>query len=229
MCAALGVPAMAGGVAPAGAPLPIHTPAHPCHLLRRPLKPPLPASLPPATPPCPQALASNTGLQSLLLDTNALGDEGAAMLATVRRLFCFSRPSRRAAAMLLARCGRTAPGSLLLPAYLPACLPRCAAPGSPAPPVPLRCRAGAGWRQPHHHPQPVIQQHWGRGRQGARRDAQGARCCCFCCCGCCGWLWRCCRRRRRSSSSSSSTCPPACVVPTPGAWVQTHTTLEAHS
>lgn len=31
-----------------------------------------------------QALTSNSGLQSLLLDTNALGDEGAAMLATVR-------------------------------------------------------------------------------------------------------------------------------------------------
>lgn len=34
----------------------------------------------------PQALTSNSGLQSLLLDTNALGDEGAAMLATVRAL-----------------------------------------------------------------------------------------------------------------------------------------------
>jgi hypothetical protein len=30
-----------------------------------------------------QVLTSNTGLQTLLLDTNALGDEGAAMLATV--------------------------------------------------------------------------------------------------------------------------------------------------
>ncbi len=34
----------------------------------------------------PQALTSNSGLQSLLLDTNAMGDEGAAMLATVRAL-----------------------------------------------------------------------------------------------------------------------------------------------
>lgn len=54
--------------------------AHACHRL---LRPPHPASLPSAPYHLPQALASNTGLQSLLLDTNALGDEGAAMLATV--------------------------------------------------------------------------------------------------------------------------------------------------
>lgn len=33
-------------------------------------------------------LPNNSGLQNLLLDTNALGDEGASMLATVRTLRC---------------------------------------------------------------------------------------------------------------------------------------------
>ena len=51
----------------------------------------------------------------------------------------------------------------------------CAPPVRPPPTPPVFCppRAGAGWRQPADHPQPLVQQHWRHRSQGPGRDAEG--------------------------------------------------------
>lgn len=132
-------------------------------------------------------LANNSALLTLLLDTNGLGDEGAAMLATVRGGTLRSRAGTAGGSggRCWAQAGRAGSGStghcwgnegLLAAARHPATLSKPGTATRSQPQgcmVPAPCPAVAGGRKPHHHPQPLLQQHRRCRRQGAGRDAQG--------------------------------------------------------